>query len=195
MESREESIPLALQPLSFTASSFLFTLYSLLPPMAHESSNDLNTPVILVVGLVSSVATFAIILYLIGLYHTVKQRQEGRQSNITYADPEVVVNRQLQTLREPAMIDAGSGQVRLPIDVAMTQVVTSLKNDRSKDPVMSSPFVASTAVAAESMDATEETAAEDRAEDAENTETPADGEAEAGATGGSDGETGSTIAP
>ena len=99
--------------------------------MAHESSNDLNTPMILVIGLVSSVATFAIILYLIGMYHSVVQSQYEEEMVGDYADPVVVQNRQMQSLREPEMIDAASGQVRLPIDDAM-KLVISTPRDRER---------------------------------------------------------------
>lgn len=114
--------------------------------MAHESSNDLNTPMILVIGLICSVATFVIILGLIGMFHTVRERQEQRQIAVEYADPDTVLDSQRAALREAAWVDAGTGQVRIPIDVAMTKVVSRLSEDRSVDPVRSSKFASSQAV-------------------------------------------------
>lgn len=116
--------------------------------MAHESSNDLNTPMILVIGLVSAVATFSIILGLIGMYHTVRVNQEEEEIVVEYADPQSLLDRQLQNLREPAMIDAGTGQVRIPIDQAMALTVARLEGDRSDDGVRSSKFAQSDKIAA-----------------------------------------------
>ena len=114
--------------------------------MAHESSNDLNTPMIMVIGLISAVATFVIILGLIGLYHTVRVRQETASTGVEYADPDTVLNSQAAALREAAWIDPGQGQVRLPIDVAMQKVVDAYAGDRDNDIVRNSPFASSKAV-------------------------------------------------
>ena len=113
--------------------------------MAHESSNDLNTPMILVIGLVCSVATFVIILGLTGMFHVVREKQEDRQLTVEYADPDTVIASQNAALREPSWIDPAAGQVRLPIDVAMSKVVNTLRKDPASNPIAESPFASSAA--------------------------------------------------
>ena len=156
--------------------------------MAHESSNDLNTPMILVIGLVSAVATFSIILLLIAMYHTVRVSQEEEAVAVEYADPKALLNRQRQGLNDRAMIDAGTGQVRLNIDEAMTLVLADLESGRGNDGVRDSRFLESTKVVSGDASATDESAAEDRQEDAAGDSGGARGE-NAADTGGNDGQT------
>ena len=121
--------------------------------MAHESSSDLNTSMIMVVGLVSAVATFVIILGLVAMFNSVRAAQERVAISDEYADPETVLNAQRQALRQPELIEASTGQVRIPIELAMTKVVANLRDNRGDAGIRSSQFVQSQATAAETMPA------------------------------------------
>ena len=98
--------------------------------MAHEA-DDMDTPTIAIVGLIAAGATFAAIYLVMWLYYWVSSRQEAARLDTPYSEPERVLSQQRAILTETQWIDQNTGQLRIPVDRAMTLVVSQLQQTPS----------------------------------------------------------------
>lgn len=94
------------------------------PAHLPAQADDLNTPVIAVVGFVSAILTFAIVMGLQAGYHqyAAKLRQEKAVSENSDRSA-AVISAQKATMNSYGWVNKEAGKVSLPIDRAMLLVV------------------------------------------------------------------------
>ncbi|MCC9608887.1 hypothetical protein LOC68_08010 [Blastopirellula sp. JC732] len=87
-------------------------------------ADDLNTPVIAVVGFVSAILTFAIVMGLQAGYHQFANALRTEKVITTQTDQSAaVIAAQKATMNSYGWVDKQAGKVSLPIDRAMQLVV------------------------------------------------------------------------
>jgi len=109
-------------------------------------ADDLNTPMIVAIGLIS---TALLLVSVLGVTWLVDYSQasevEQKVYQVPYGSAKSVLNEQSQKLNEFKAIDASAGVYSIPIDVAKKLVVAELKAERQsagqdqEDPVEEDP--------------------------------------------------------
>ncbi len=90
--------------------------------------DDLNTPVIALVGFVSAILTFVSIFALQGLYNQYAQAlEQSKVVNVRLEEAERTLDSQRAKLSSFSMINKEKGIVALPIEQAMQLVLEDLK--------------------------------------------------------------------
>jgi hypothetical protein len=96
--------------------------------------NDLNTPMIALVGLLGALLTFAVIVALQVLYYSAASRQEERKViQAPTTDSDSLMAEQEVKLTRYGWIDREKKQVAIPIDRAMELVVRELSATESEE--------------------------------------------------------------
>ncbi len=94
------------------------------------TQDDLNTPVIAVVGLLGAIIVFVIIVLLMVVFHRVEsQHRDARQVNQSYAQVSRLVADQQGRLAGYGWIDQKKGIARIKVTDAMDLVVAELSRD------------------------------------------------------------------
>jgi hypothetical protein len=91
--------------------------------------DDVNTPVIALVGFISALLFFAIIILLeVMFYHIEAQQRYEKDINQPPQELTALVQREQATLAEYRWVDEKKGVVAIPIDRAMELVVADLSS-------------------------------------------------------------------
>ena len=97
--------------------------------------NDLNTPMIALVGLLGALLTFAAIVALQVLYYSAANKQDERKLiNVPTTESNSLLAEQEVKLTRYGWIDREKNQVAIPIERAMELVVRDLSAARSEEP-------------------------------------------------------------
>ena len=98
-----------------------------------ERYDDINTPMVAVIGLVSVILTFALIVGIQVLYHNFEQAEVQRKVvDAPSLEADNLMAEQEAQLNRYGWIDREKGKVAIPIDRAMEFVVNELKTGRTK---------------------------------------------------------------
>ncbi|NLX94968.1 MAG: hypothetical protein GXY83_02205 [Rhodopirellula sp.] len=97
----------------------------------HE---DVNTPLLALIGLLGSILVFAVIVLLTILYYGAEARQEYvKNVSQPYAELDNLLASQRAKLVEYRWLDQKSKSVAIPIDRAMQLVVAELSQANGRD--------------------------------------------------------------
>jgi hypothetical protein len=99
------------------------------------TQNDVNTPLLLVIGFVSAVLVFAIVVMLTVLYYAAEARQEYvKNISQPYTEVENLLSAQRAKLVEYRWVDPKNQWVAIPIDRAMELVVAEQDAKHRSEP-------------------------------------------------------------
>lgn len=95
--------------------------------------NDLNTLAIALVGLISSILVFEIVLLMAVFYHQAEAQHEIEKDSGPPAEVTALIHPQEVWLTEAQPIDEEKGIYAIPIKLAMEKVVTELSGDTASE--------------------------------------------------------------
>ena len=99
-----------------------------------ERYNDTNTPMLALVGVVSTILLFALIVGLQVLYYALAERDyERKVIQIPTAASDGILAEQEIQLTQYGWLDRAQNKVAIPIDRAMERVVTELQRSAEKE--------------------------------------------------------------
>ncbi len=98
-----------------------------------EKQNGLNTLAIALVGLISSILVFELVLLMAVFYHRVEERQEAENDSGPPSEVTALIHRQEVSLTEAELIDEEKGIYTIPIKLAMKKVVTELSGNTAPE--------------------------------------------------------------
>jgi hypothetical protein len=91
--------------------------------------NDVNTPVIAMVGFLSAILFFAIVVFLEVLFYRTEAQQRTVDNAVPAQELTTLVQNQQARMAEYRWVDQKKGQVAIPIHRAMELVVAELSKD------------------------------------------------------------------
>ena len=94
-------------------------------------SDDINTPLVAVFGVISAVAVFAIIVAIQVLYFNYEQLETQRKVvDVPAAEANNLIAEQEARLNQMGWLDRANGRIAIPIDRAMKSVTEELRNEQ-----------------------------------------------------------------
>lgn len=98
-------------------------------PEQGIEADDLNTPMIVVVGLISTVLLICSVLGVMAFFdHYLMLQQEVQVTQAIYSDSETAIAEQQNRLNGYKIVDEKAGRYSIPIDRAMEIVVKELNS-------------------------------------------------------------------
>ena len=99
-----------------------------------ERYNDTNTPMLALVGVVSTILLFALIVGLQVLYYALAEQDfERKVIHIPTAESDGILAEQEIQLTQYGWLDRAQNKVAIPIDRAMERVVADLQRAADKE--------------------------------------------------------------
>ena len=106
------------------------------PDASFERYDTIDTPKIVIVGFVSAILTFVVIVAAQAAFFMAANQENVRKSiAVTDTTVEQVVTQQRGRLADYAWVDAEAGVVSIPIDMAMSKVVAEEKGKQNESVV------------------------------------------------------------